>query len=252
VNLVAVNLGNTRTRFGFFRGPKPVTTFSLATPKDRLFRMPDELEVALRLEKPGTPAALVSTVPALVPSVVEAIRAVSGLSVEVLEYSESLRIRTCYPEPRTLGMDRVMKAAYVREALRKDSIVVDVGTAATVDAIMSDGEMRGGAILPGPLASMYGLARTAAQLSEIDMKRPRGALGCSTDECIRAGVLFGLEGALRHLIEVMTDELRWKDSALLFTGGGSGTFRESFPEAEFDPDLTLKGIYWAVRNLRSD
>jgi type III pantothenate kinase len=250
VNLIAVNLGNSRTVFGFFRDRDPVLTLSLRTPKgSSAFQFDPELVDALGSEKAGTPAYLISTVPALTPSIVRHILETSELETEVLEYSEGLGIRTCYREPRTLGMDRVMNAVYVKRLVKEDSIVVDVGTAATVDAVSAGGEMLGGAIFPGPFASMYGLTQTAAQLREIDLERPKGALGCSTEECIRAGILVGMEGAVAHLIRTMTKELGWKSPKVLFTGGGSGVFQEVFPEATFDKDLTVKGICEAVLAL---
>lgn len=149
----------------------------------------------------------------------------SGLTV-VVRPDPGLQLRLI--EPETCGADRQYAA---RGALELESassarvIVVDVGTALTVDAAIREGDgtrtFLGGAIALGPGSHARALSSAGARLPEFDLEGAAAALGRSTPEALRAGVLVGLEGAVVELVRRIAGEAHGglEGVAVHLTGG---------------------------------
>lgn len=101
--------------------------------------------------------------------------------------------------PATTGQDRLF-AARAASALSQAAIVVDAGTAMTVDLVVG-GAFLGGAIAPGARTLARSLAERGAQLFEIEPRPGVSALGRSTQAALEAGVVVGLRGAARELVK---------------------------------------------------
>jgi type III pantothenate kinase len=120
-------------------------------------------------------------------------------------------------------------------------IVVDFGTATTVDATSAKGEYVGGAILPGIEISLDALFQRAAALSRIKLVEPRRVIGKSTVESIQSGTLYGFGGAVDALIDRFQAEL---GPGAVVSTGGLGELMLPFAERieRHDPWLTLHGL----------
>lgn len=144
-------------------------------------------------------------------------------------------------KPEQVGIDRLVNAWEARRRLGAPVLVVDFGTATTVDVVDRRGAYRGGAILPGLFLSARALSEGTAKLSFVQPVRFSRAIGRSTEEAVRSGLFFGTLGAVRELVFRMRKELG-AVAPVLATGGAASLFRSEDWFHAVDPDLTLLGI----------
>jgi pantothenate kinase type III len=125
-------------------------------------------------------------------------------------------------DPRAVGRDRVFAARGAFELLRAPAIVVDAGTALTVDALRVEGTRAaflGGAIAPGPELLADALARGTARLARIEPRPGVEALGRDTQAALQGGIAHGFRGAARELVERVSSEAGLGAVPVVLTGG---------------------------------
>ena len=155
-----------------------------------------------------------------------------------------LEIRCACPE--SVGADRLANAVAARARHPRGALVLDLGTAFTIDVVGPEGEFLGGAIGPGVRTALEALRRSTDQLPRVDPALPGRALGQGTEEAIRSGVLLGLAGALEGLIARIRRELPF-EPAVVATGGDAPLLRPELPSVEeLVPHLTLEGVWRAA------
>jgi type III pantothenate kinase len=158
-------------------------------------------------------------------------------------------------EPEKVGRDRLFAARGALELCRASAIVVDAGTALTVDAVREDGTFLGGAIAPGPTLLAKVLAEGTARLPRIEPRPRPAALGRTTEEALQAGVVVGFRGAARELVERVSDEAGFAGAPVVLTGGAGRFLRE--PNAFVarrvfeEPDLVHIGLLAAWNASRT-
>jgi type III pantothenate kinase len=144
--------------------------------------------------------------------------------------------------PREVGADRLINAVAGLVTYKPPLLIVDFGTATTLDVVDADGAYCGGAIAPGADMSLQTLHMAAAQLPRVAIARPRHVIGGDTIEAIQSGVFWGYVGLIEGLIERMRAEVDGK-LTVIATGGLSALFRDASPALQhIDPDLTLRGL----------
>jgi len=163
-----------------------------------------------------------------------------------------ITIETDVDEPRRVGADRLLAALAAYRRTGDACIVVDAGTAVTVDAVDAAGTFLGGAILPGPDLMARALADGTAQLPHVDVRAEvasESAIGKNTESAIRAGVVHGCAGAVRALAQVICAELGCA-APVLVTGGAAGRLGDAAlgPAVAVVPDLVLEGLVLAWRD----
>jgi len=121
--------------------------------------------------------------------------------------------------PECVGRDRLFAARGALEICGENAIVVDAGTALTVDAVRADGTFLGGAIAPGPNLLAEALARGTARLPRIVPRTDAVALGRSTEEALQSGVVLGFRGAARELVREVAAESGCAPAVAVVTGG---------------------------------
>lgn len=162
----------------------------------------------------------------------------------VLQAGVKTGLKVKYRNPHEVGADRI--AGAIGAALRrpgKNLIVVDSGTATTLDVVTATGDYLGGAILPGVGISVDSLAGKTAKLPTVEIMRPTAALGRSTIESIQAGVYHGQVGAIRQLLHELTREAFGGERPVVIGTGGFSRLLEG--EKLFDeivPELVLLGL----------
>lgn len=155
--------------------------------------------------------------------------------------AEQLGVKSGYTDPATLGADRWAALIAVRGLASSPACVVDCGTAVTVDALSADGEFLGGVIFPG-----LHLLRSSLTHGTHGIKVAEGndaeCLARSTADGVAAGTLFGLVGALEHLIQEYRKTLG--EGMLVFlTGGDAARLAPRLNQKTVQvPDLVLKGL----------
>lgn len=216
---------------------------------------PADLEQWLQAAAPGPAVVLVASVHDAAAARLEAaLAAVSATSHRPLRQRRvghaDLPLATTLAAPERVGIDRLCGAAAAAlvKAAGRAAIVVDCGTAATIDMIAADGTFLGGAILPGPALMARALADGTSKLPEIaalGTSAPPPMPGRSTHEAIAAGVGFGIQGAVARLV---AEAQRSFDptAEVILTGGWRGAVRTALPDATEIPDLVLHGIALAA------
>lgn len=162
----------------------------------------------------------------------------------VLQAGVKTGLRVKYRNPHEVGADRV--AGAIGAALRRPGqnvIVVDCGTATTLDVLTANGDYLGGAILPGVGISVETLAGRTAKLPTVEITRPVTALGRSTIESIQSGVYHGQAGAIRRLVdEISRESFGNAPRTVLGTGGFARLFEGEGLFDDIVPELVLLGL----------
>ncbi|RLS34417.1 MAG: type III pantothenate kinase [Planctomycetota bacterium] len=153
-------------------------------------------------------------------------------------------------EPHRVGIDRLAAAtaAALIKPAGQGAIVVDCGTAATVDMLSADGRFLGGAILPGPTLMARALAEGTSKLPEVkalEHADPPAMPGRNTQEAIAAGIGWGIRGAIGRLVAAARQSLG-EGTPVILTGGWRAAVRDAVPGAIEMPDLVLAGIAMAA------
>jgi len=148
-----------------------------------------------------------------------------------------------YPQPDTIGPDRLANAVAARHHFGAPVVVVDFGTAVTFDVINRAGDYTGGIIAPGLAAMTDYLHEKTALLPRIKIREIRTGIGRSTEEAMLIGAVHGYRGLVRELIAELKRELKVKRLPVVATGGYAGLIAARLPEiSAVEPALTLEGL----------
>ncbi|MGQ0744011.1 MAG: type III pantothenate kinase [Acidimicrobiales bacterium] len=165
-----------------------------------------------------------------------------GLDPVVVGPTTRTGLTVAYEDPGQVGPDRLANAVGAVDLFGGGPVVVvDFGTATTLDATSAEGVYLGGAILPGIEVSMESLFSRAAALSWVELFPPVRAIATSTAESVRSGVLFGFAGAVDALCRRFAQEL---GPAPVVSTGGLGELIAPLSECigQHEPWLTLRGL----------
>ena len=139
------------------------------------------------------------------------------------------------------GPDRIADAVAAYEKYGGPTVVVDFGTANTIEAISAQGEYLGGAIFPGIEISLDALFGRAAALRRVELVPPRNVIGKSTVESIQSGAIYGFSGQVDAMVERFRAEIG--DCSVIATGGlAELIIPHSRTIEHFEPWLTLEGL----------
>lgn len=252
---VAVDIGNSRLRIGCFSTAAPAGSRPEPQWQNTLLHAqldaPDWLDdISGRLAETVTPwfvASVHRPRTAWLQQTLQRVR--PGDSLTVLTHQQ-MNIEIALPRPDTVGIDRLAAAVAVNQLRQpgRAAIVIDSGSAVTVDLVDRDGCFRGGAILPGQRMAASALARQTDLLPDVRIPRRPAVVGEGTEEAIASGVYWGTVGGVRELVERIRGQL--EDEVELYLTGGGIEWRDEFSgDVHCQPDLVLAGIALAVREL---
>ncbi len=251
---LAIDVGNTRIKFGLFadsserqRGVLPACLQrTVVLIEDQI---PWELLTTWKSASTNWQTAVIAgSNPEGVKRLQAAWPKELGASPTHVTNTERFPLTIRVEEPRRVGIDRLLNAVAVN-VLRnpqRAAVIVDSGTATTVDLISADGAFEGGAILPGLALSAKALHEYTALLplvsvTELGQETPE-PLGRNTRAAIRSGLFWGQLGAVKELIEREAGP----NADVFITGGGGALLTAYLPNARFEPHLPLQGLVLAV------
>jgi type III pantothenate kinase len=251
--LLTFDVGNTETTIGLFDGTELREHWRVMTD---VARTPDEFGVLLRslLAYAGVApdavhgVAIGSVVPPVTEPLAEACRRwLPAERVEVLDARSPLPITLDVDEPQTVGADRIINTLAASRLYARDAIVVDLGTATTFDCITHDGVFHGGVIAPGVRTSAETLFRRTSKLPATELVAPARVIGRRTEECIRAGVMFGAAESIDGIVRRIIAEWPGSQRPMVIGTGGLAELFSSICECfdTVDPHLTLRGLAMA-------
>jgi len=246
--LLTIDVGNTQTVLGLFDGPTLTHHWRISTNDERTS---DEMAllVADLLRLRGIefhPEALGIAVSSVVPRNTAALRQMAdewfGVKAVVLEPGTRMGMPILYDNPKEVGADRIANAVGAYDLYGGPSIVVDFGTATTLDAISAKGEYLGGAIIPGIEISLDALFSRAAALRRVELVEPRNVIGKNTVESMQSGAIYGFAAQVDGLCTRMKKELGGAPSVIA-TGGLAGLIAPLSATIQYhEPWLTLIGL----------
>ena len=248
--LLAIDVGNPNIVLGVFENGRLIHSWRLQTLRERTS---DELGLlvdglfAHRGLSPSSVTGVIlgSVVPPLTATVWLMIKRYFDRDPLIVDPRQA-GMPILYENPSEVGADRILNAVAGYEtcgrAANRPLIVVDFGTATTLDAITAKGEYLGGAICPGVQISADALFQRAARLPRIDVRKPSRIVGRTTIGAMQSGLFYGYVGMVEGLARRMSDELGG-NALCIATGGLAEVIAPEIPAiVHVDPDLTLQGL----------
>jgi type III pantothenate kinase len=247
-HLVAISVGNSRTQVGRIEGGelKEVNRFDnaeLAPIVQEVARqwhaLPDQDHASVFLASVNEPVA---------DRLASAIK--DQLSTDVYRVGTDIPVpigQQLDPETMT-GVDRLLNAAAAYDRAKQACIIVDAGTAITVDFVDGDGTFHGGAIAPGAAMQLHSLHEHTAALPELPFRAPEdGAFGRNTAQAMYQGVYHGIRGMVQRLVERYAEHYGAFPQVIATGGDAAALFEHDELINHIAPDLTLHGIAVAAK-----
>ena len=247
INLLALNLGNTRLAMGTF------TAGELGKVKRIPHENKSEWVAALidgwaSLSSNDAAVVAASVNPAMEGALEDAVMEALNRRIVWVGKDLELPIAVLTDEPELTGVDRVLNVAAAFEQMGNACVVIDAGTALTVDVCNDAGEFLGGAIAPGASLMLDALHEKTARLPRVNLAVPEDAWGKNTEQAILTGVYHGIRGMVKEIVETYATALgTWPE--IIATGGDAQTLFGGWGLIHaVAPDLTLYGIALAYAN----
>ena len=254
--MIAVDVGNNRLKFGRFepdsgdRLPEPVSSLQIAGASPELDRVGRWLS-----EMPPQPTGwwIGSVNRPTTSRLVDWLRSGRPGDEITLLAAGDLPLSVAVERPDMVGIDRLLNAVAANRLRLPDrpAVVVDVGSAITVDLVSPDGAFQGGAILPGiemSARAMHSFTDLLPRIGMSELTTPPPALGTSTEPAMRSGLFWGAVGAIRQLVERLPDGLPGEPQVFLTGGAGSAVAELLGHSARHVPHLTLAGIALSAKS----
>jgi type III pantothenate kinase len=245
--LFTLDVGNTNTVLGVFRGEELVSNWRLTTAREQTV---DEYGVLTRnlftlagLDRDAITGVIISSVvPPVNWTLAEMSRVYFGKKALFVELGVKTGMAVLVDNPAEVGADRIVNGVAAFHKYGGPCIVVDFGTAITFDAISAKGEYLGGVIAPGLGISSEALFARAARLPRVEIKDPGKVIGTNTVTHMQAGLYYGAVDMVDGMLARMKKELG-ESVKVVATGGQARLVAKGSKHIEHTDDfLTLTGL----------
>jgi type III pantothenate kinase len=254
--LLTVDCGNTNIVFALYDGDEQRANWRISTDAkrsgDEYFVWLTQLMMLRNIDIAAVKDIIIaSVVPEVQPKLVNlAIRGFNLTPMVVGAANVKLGIDVRIDRPDQAGADRLVNAVAAHHCYDLPAIVLDFGTATTLDLIGAGGTYEGGIIAPGVNLSVEALYLAAARLPRLAVEpwaKDMPALGKDTVSAMHSGIFWGYVSMVQGLIARLGDEVG-RPLPAIATGGLAPLFADHVPEISVvDPDLTLKGLVYIHR-----
>ena len=253
--IVAIDIGNTNITIAFIKNNEITHSYRLTT---KLQRTSDEFGQLFKSFLNETPysineiedVVISSVVPKIMHSFNNAVR--KYLKKEPLHITPSMDsgIPIAIPDPSCVGADRIVDAAGAYYTYGGPCLVLDFGTASTFDYINEKGEFMYGITAPGLEITSQALSNMAAQLPDIEIKKPQSILATDTISSMQSSVVYGYIGLTEKIISQIKKEIG-TPMKVIATGGLGRMISEEVQEIDvYDKDLTFKGLLYIYHRMK--
>lgn len=253
--IIAADIGNTNITLAFIENEQITHSYRLTT---KLQRTSDEFGQLFKSFLNETPytidqiedVVVSSVVPKIMHSFNNAIR--KYLQKEPLHITPSVDsgIPIAIPDPSCVGADRIVDAAGAYYTYGGPCLVLDFGTASTFDYINEKGEFMYGITAPGLEITAQALSNMAAQLPDIEIKKPQSILATDTISSMQSGVVYGYIGLTEKIISQIKEEIG-TPMKVIATGGLGRMISEEVKDIDvYDKDLTFKGLLYIYHRMK--
>lgn len=261
--LIAVDVGNRRVKLGLFgegsgQAPlEPIQTLEIASGDQRVPGN-DMLQLVRwisELPDKSYSWAMVSVNQTISDGLANWIQTRSDRPpLRILSWKD-LPLNIALKRPERVGIDRLAAAVAANRLRRQDksAIVIDLGSAITIDLVSAEGDFLGGAILPGMGMSARMLHESTDALPHVEIPSASdpddfqfpSVLGKSTEEAIQSGVYWGAVGAIRHIVERLSSDVSEKageEPQVFVTGGAAVVTLKLLGDVRHVPHMVLTGV----------
>lgn len=249
--IIAVDIGNSNVVLGLVKDSKILQSWRLHT---EIHQSVDEYEILVRGMLFACDFSLKEVHGAVLSSVVPELTDVFNILLENLigqtpvkvSHELNLGITINTETPAKVGQDRLINASAAYHHYKTSLIIIDCGTATTLDVVTAEGVFEGGVICPGLLISAEALFSKAAQLFQVNMEMPENVIGKNTTDSIKSGLIYGYGGMIESLIHKLTEEIKKRVQiapTVVITGGLASKLIPILSNVVFHEDLTLHGLH---------
>jgi type III pantothenate kinase len=255
-----VDVGNSRVKFGLFTDGKnpdglPKCWHSTTVDVRTAWPWSPILDWFDSENLPETQGYIAGSNPAEIARVKQSWPSDWPAPIELAYVEELFPLKVQLPEPRKAGMDRLLNAVAANVLRRPGQavLIVDSGTATTVDAVNTEGAFLGGAILPGFDLCARALHHYTALLPLIPLEelgeQIPDCIGENTRAAMRSGLYWGQVGAVKEVLSQASQSLETLNLLVLVTGGGGAFLMRELPSALWLPHLSLQGLALVIESL---
>jgi type III pantothenate kinase len=245
--LLAIDIGNTIITLGLWDGEQWRLQWRLRTIHQQTV---DEYGIYLKmlLREVGLAEAIEriifsSVVPPLTKTFAEVCEQYLGRTALQVNAESDTGIRVATENPAEVGADRIVNATAAFHLYHRNAIVIDMGTATTLDVVSAAGELLGVIIAPGLALAAEALTGRAAQLSRVALEAPPQVLGRNTVHAMQSGLIFGYTGLVEGLVARLRAELEMPEALVIGTGGLINLITSHTQVIDrVEPWLTLTGL----------
>ena len=254
--LLAIDVGNTNIVIGVYDRRRLIASGRISTSSPRTV---DEYAITLggllqRLEVPPasvTRILIASVVPKATAGVKAALKGICRPRPRVVGEEVPIPIRNRYRDPAQVGQDRLVNAVAARTRYGAPVLILDFGTAITVDLVSARGAYEGGMIAPGLEISLEALATRAALLPRIELAAPRTVLGRDTAASILSGVVYGYGALCDGLVTKLKTAAKIRRAPVVATGGHAAFIAPYCRTVtDVNPTLTLDGLALMAESMK--
>jgi type III pantothenate kinase len=166
-----------------------------------------------------------------------------GIEPMIVGIGTKTGIKINRTDPREVGSDRIVDAVAAYEIYGGPCIVMDFGTATTIDLIGPDGTFDAGVTAPGIRISAQALWNETARLPEVEIKKPQTILATDTIMSMQAGIVYGQIGQAEYILKKMKEECDYENVKVVASGGLGKIIYENTDFIDvYDQELTLQGM----------
>ena len=242
-NLLVVDVGNTNIVLGIYRGEELVSSWRLATARERTS---DEYGILAKQlvgnVAPLEGAIVASVVPPLNGAIAQMVQKFFEVDPLFVEPGVKTGLAIQTDNPLEVGADRIVNCVAAHHTYGGPTVIVDFGTATTFDLVTADARYIGGVIAPGLNVSAEALFARAARLPRVDIRKPEHVIGTNTVVNMQSGIYYGYLGLVDGILARMRLEVPGVQRVVA-TGGLASLFAEESQHIdEIDPELTLRGL----------
>jgi type III pantothenate kinase len=248
--LLVIDVGNTNTVLGLYDGDQLIHDWRIRTEIDHTIDEYGMLIFNLYLssrmktnEMKSVNAIIISCVVPPMLNILEPL-CIKYFNIKPLIVGPGIKtgMPIFYDNPKEVGADRIVNAVAAFDKYKRDSIIVDFGTATTFDYVSQKGEYMGGCIAPGIVISSEALFERASKLPRVEFSRPKTVITKDTVSAIQAGIMFGYAGLVDGIVERMKAEVKSKPLVIATGGLARIVAPETKSIDKIEEMLTLEGL----------